>query len=94
MKPSRLLALVALLAVLACGQEPRPPLEPAPPTPPPAAAPPPALAEEPPDPTPEELPIADDFAAQAEQAIDDKSYRAELDALEREINAESIQAVP
>jgi hypothetical protein len=78
------------VSLVACGDEPRPPVEPAPVAPPPPTAPPstPAAAAAEPEPTAEELPIADDFAAEAEQQIDAKSYRAELDMLDKEITAE------
>jgi len=82
-------AIVSWL-LAACGNEPAPPVEPAPIAPPPPAAP--AEAPAPPtpepDPTAAELPIADDFAAEAEEQIDAKSYRAELDALDKEISSE------
>ena len=84
------LALCLVSSVLAaCGDEPRPPVEPAPVAPPPPAAPSAPAAQVPePEPTAEEVPIADDFAAEAEQQIDAKSYRAELDMLDKEITAE------
>lgn len=84
------LSCLASLQLAACGNEPTPPIEPAPVTPPTPAAPPtaPTALEPEPEPTAEELPVADDFAAEAEQQIDAKSYRAELDALDKEISAE------
>lgn len=88
-----MLALALLFG--ACVDEPRPPLEPAPVTAPPPSVGAPAPAPEPEvEPTADELPVADDFAAEAEQAIDAKSYRAELDALEKELSAETASAAP
>ena len=92
--PSLLLALAASPSLLACGSEPAPPREPAPPAAPVAAPVAPAAPEPEVEPTPEELPVADDFAAEAEQAIDAKSYKAELDALDKELSAESASATP
>jgi len=80
--------------LLACGSEPAPPREPAPPAPPVAAPVAPAAQEPEVEPTPEELPVADDFAAEAEQAIDAKSYKAELDILDKELSAEAAAATP
>lgn len=92
------LALFALpLPIIGCGGEPAPAIEPAPPAPPPppvaepVAAPTPAPEPEV-EPTAEEVPVADDFAEEAEQSIDDKTYRKELAALEKELNAEAATA--
>ena len=85
------LAAVAWLALAGCGSEPPPPREPAPEAPPAATAP---AAVEPPDPTPAELPLADDIAAEARQAIAADGYRAELDAIEKELAAEGVPSAP
>ena len=88
-----LLLLAASPSTLACGSEPVPPREPAPAAPPVAPSAP-AVPEPEVEPTPEELPVAEDFAAEAEQAIDAKSYKAELDTLDKELSAESASATP
>jgi hypothetical protein len=88
-----LLLMSGSFVVAACGNEPAPPREPAPPTVLPAPAPAPAPEHEA-EPTPEELPIVDDFAAEAEQAIDEKTYRAQLDALYKEIATDMHAATP
>jgi hypothetical protein len=41
------------------------------------------------EPTAEEVPVAEDFEPEAEQQISAENYRAELDALERELLAEA-----
>jgi hypothetical protein len=92
-----LLALCALaLPLVGCGSEPAPAVEPAPPAPPPPPAEPvaaPTPAPEPEvEPTAEEVPVPDDFAEEAEQSIDEKTYRKELAALEKELNAEAATA--
>jgi hypothetical protein len=93
-----LLALALLaLPLVGCGGEPAPAVEPAPPTPPPPPAAEPVAAPTPApepevEPTAEEIPVADDFAEEAEQSIDEKSYRKELAALEKELNAEAATA--
>jgi hypothetical protein len=85
MKPALFLCLVCLFA---CGKSEEPAAAaPAAPTPvpvAPAAAPP---AE--PVPSAEELPVAEDFASEAEQQIDAKSYKAELAKLDHEMTAEA-----
>ena len=87
-------ALVALLLLVACSSpDPRPrepqPLPPPPPAPSapevPAVA---APAADERDPTPEELPLAEDFAAEAERQVTRKNMKSELDAIENELNAE------
>ena len=93
------LVLSALLAIAtACGGGPRPEASPAPaePAPEPAAAPAaPAAPAVPPDPelepSAEQLPLADDFSEQAEGEITAANYRKQLDALEREIQADSAR---
>ena len=74
--------LVALLN--ACGDDPPPPVEPEPPR---AAAPkpPPPLVE----PTPEEVPIPEDFEEQATREVSPKDLNAQLDAIEQEITSDS-----
>jgi hypothetical protein len=88
------LACWGSLLAAACSGEPRPPSEPAPePAAPPAApapaAPAPAVAQEQPadlEPTPEELPVREDFEEEAALQVTLANYRAELDKLEREID--------
>lgn len=83
-------------SLAACSGEPRPSAEPAPepaapaPAPEPAPAPP-VVAQQPvpAEPTPEELPVREDFEAEAEQQITLANYRAELDKLEKEIEADN-----
>jgi hypothetical protein len=78
-----------LLMTVACSNDPRPPAEPAPeetPTPTPAPAPAPVIERQ--DPTPEELPIAEDFEEESAQQIGDENFKAQLDAIEKEMNAE------
>ena len=90
------LALCLLLLALAgCGNEPTPPIEPAPPAAPPEPVPAPAaaptaapVAAPEPEPTAEEVPVAEDFEAEAETKIDTKNYKAELAALDEELSAE------
>jgi hypothetical protein len=91
------LMLSALLASAnACGGGPRPESSPAPaePAPAPVAAPAapaaPAVPPEPElEPTADQLPLADDFDEQVEGEITAANYRSQLDALEREILADS-----
>jgi hypothetical protein len=82
------IALTLAPLLLSCGNEPRPPAEPAPeeaPTPPPPA---PAPVVERQDPTPEELPIAEDFEEESTQQISDDNFKAQLDTIEKEMDAE------
>jgi hypothetical protein len=100
-KPSvhAVVAVVVALALgvtAACGGGPRPEASPAPAEPAPAApgaapaAPTAAPAAAPAlEPSAEQLPLADDFSAQADQEITASNYRTQLDALEREILAET-----
>jgi len=94
------LALAAMLAIVgaACGGGPRPESSPAPVEPAPAPAAPatpaaPAAPAAPPEPelepSAEQLPLADDFSDQVEGEITAANYRSQLDALEREILAET-----
>jgi hypothetical protein len=87
MKRARhLIAIVLLFALVACGSKPRPEASPAPIEP--AAQPPKPVAPPPePEATAEQLPLEDDFAAQAEQEITAQNYRAALDAIEKEMKA-------
>jgi hypothetical protein len=80
------IAIAMLLPLSACGGKPRPEASPAPIEP---AAPPPKPVAPPPEPeaTAEQLPLEDDFAAQAEQEITSENYRAALDAIEKEMKA-------
>lgn len=90
-----ILCTASLLLAAACSGEPRPESEPAPepalpPVTPAAPAPAPiaeqqAAAEL--EPTPEELPVQEDFETEAEQMVTLANYRAELDKLEKELDA-------
>jgi hypothetical protein len=81
---------MCLIGLLACSSDPRPAAEPAPPAPPAAAAPkaPAQPAGPVREPTPEELPVVEDFVPQAEAQIKADTFRAALDAIEKEMNAE------
>jgi hypothetical protein len=82
-------AFALALLLLACSDEPRPKAEPAPPeahAPTPAPAPAPSVEQR--DPTPEELPIAEDFEEQSLQQITEDNFKAELDTIEKELDAE------
>jgi hypothetical protein len=81
----RLLACCLLLSLSGCSREERPKAEPAPVTAAPAPAPGLPVEQEP---TPEELPVPEDFEPEAAQQVTAENYRAELDALERELEAE------
>lgn len=86
--------VAGMLALLACSSAKRPRAEPAPSvTPAPAAAPAqapaaPAAPVEELDPTPEELPLPEDFVAEAAHQITAANFRAQLAAIEKEINAD------
>ena len=97
----KLLRAVCVLAVCvigplaACSSEPRPTSEPAPLAPAPNAAARPRVMMQPTvevgpvrEPTPAELPVVEDFIPQAEQQITAATYRAALDAIEKEMNQE------
>jgi hypothetical protein len=87
MKPGapKLLAICLYLgSFVACGSEERPKAEPQPLQVPSHA---PAKADVPP-PTPDELPVPEDFEAEAERLITRANLRTQLDAIEREINAD------
>jgi TolA-binding protein len=75
------------LSLSACSSEDRPAAEPSPSLPPASTAPSTAVAEAEAEPTPEELPVAEDYEAEAERSVKPEDLRAQLDALEREINA-------
>jgi len=87
MKPVRLLLLACLLG--ACTDDPPPPVEPEPAAPEAPALP--KLAPGPDDlePTAEEIPIVEDFEDQAKTEIKPDNLRAQLDALEHEIEQDS-----
>ena len=76
---------VACLALLACGTEERPKAEPQPRRLPNAVE---AGANNHPAPTADELPVPEDFEAEAEREITRDNLRAELDSLDREISAD------
>jgi hypothetical protein len=80
-------AFALALLLIACSNEPRPTAEPAPPEAP-APTPAPAPTVEQRDPTPEELPIAEDFEEQSLQQITESNFKAELDTIEKELDAE------
>lgn len=74
--------------LIGCSNDERPPSEPAPVAPPPAAKAPAAAPVEAQDPTADELPLPEDFEPEAEQQINDGNFKAELDAIEKEMDAE------
>ncbi len=86
------LSLCCLLLCLACGKKEEPPADE------PGVAPTGLeAAEAKPEPTPAEtvevpsetaLPVPEDFEDESAKAIDEKNYKAELAALEKEINAD------
>jgi hypothetical protein len=87
MKPLHLLLLACLVG--ACTDDPPPPVEPEP-----ARAEEPAITEPSPgpedlEPTAEEIPIVEDFEDQAKAEIKPDNLRAQLDALEQEIERDS-----
>ena len=75
---------IAWLAVLACSTEERPKAEPQPRRLPHAVE----AGTNHPAPTADELPVPEDFEAEAEREITRDNLRAELDSLEREISAD------
>ena len=77
--------LLLCLAWVGCGTEERPRAEPQPRVLPHAAA---TRAADHPAPTADELPVPEDFEAEAEREITRDNLRAELDALDREITAD------
>ena len=91
MKPASCgLAFACALFTVACSGEERPPAEPAPvapdapaPAAEPAPAPEPAAAEL--EPTPEEVPVREDFEDEVATEVTLANYRAELDRLEKAI---------
>ena len=93
---SRIAALfvACLLALPGCSGEKRPPAEPAPVAPAPTpivrapASVPPAPSAPTDDPTPDDLPLPEDFAAEATQQITAKNFHAELDKIEKDLDAE------
>jgi hypothetical protein len=84
----RALLAIAVLYAFACGGKARPEATPAPVEP---AAPAPIPTAPPPEPeaTAEQLPLEDDFAAQAEQEITANNYRSALDAIEKEMQSQA-----
>jgi hypothetical protein len=83
-------AALALCAcwLIGCSNDERPPAEPAPAAAPVAAKAAPAAPPETQDPTADELPLQEDFEPEAEQQITDGNFKAELDAIEKEMDAE------
>jgi hypothetical protein len=73
------LSLVA--ALLACGAEERPKAEPQP-----LVLPQPPTQNQAAQPSADELPVPEDFEAEAEREITRANLRAELDSIERELN--------
>jgi len=87
MRISLALLLLACSGVgAACSDEPKPAVEAEPPH---EAAPKPAEPAPDPDPTPEQVPIPEDFEEQAASEVSEADLGAQLDALEREIAADS-----
>jgi len=85
-----MLAMLALACALtACADDPPPPVEPEPVAPAnaPSATRPSAQKIEP---TPEQVPIPEDFEEQAEKEISTDNLNAQLDALEQEIQQDSL----
>jgi hypothetical protein len=87
----RLVTLISMsltcLALLGCGTEERPKAEPQPRRLPYAVE---AGANTHPAPTADELPVPEDFEAEAEREITRDNLRSELDSLDREISADSL----
>jgi hypothetical protein len=89
MKASLTVVLLASLCfAFACSDEPKPAIEAEPPHTP-APKPPKPVADTI-DPTPEQVPIPEDFEEEAAQEVSDKNLSAQLDALEQEITADSL----
>ena len=91
------LFVACMLALSACSESKRPPAEPAPVAPAPIAPAPPVtqapapVAPAPPataEPTPDDLPLPEDFAAEATRQITAKNFHAELDKIEKDLDAE------
>lgn len=87
MKCTRILATLAVIALLACGEEERPQVEPTPLPEPaqPAPDPQPTAPSAELEPSADELPVMEDFEPEAQAEITAANYREELDRLEREI---------
>jgi hypothetical protein len=87
MKTSGILATAFLCFGVACAKDEPPPEPPAMPE---APAPPPELVAPPEEdlPTAEALPVPDDFADEAATEITEASYRAQLDVLEKDVEAD------
>lgn len=83
----RIWCIVALSLISACADKPPAPEPVAPPAPPPVVAPPVEVTEV--APTPDELPIEQDFEDEAAAQITPDNFRAELDRLEAEIANDS-----
>ena len=86
-------AVVALVALLACGKEEAPAPEPvpepaAPAAPEPVAAPAPAPAPADDVPSAAVFPVPEDFEDEAATEITEASYHAQLDTLEKEVEAD------
>ena len=87
------ISLIALLLVSscfiaacgACSGDPKPAVEAEPPHEPPSKAAKTAIA----DPTPDEVPIPEDFEEEAAREVSEENLAAQLDALEQEIAADS-----
>jgi hypothetical protein len=80
-----LIPIAACLALLSCGTEERPKAEPQPRRLPHAAD---TDSSGHPAPTADELPVPEDFEAEAEREITRDNLRSQLDALDREISAD------
>lgn len=88
MKPLHLLLLACLLG--ACTDDPPPRVEPEPARPEAPASPKATPEAEDLEPTAEEVPIVEDFEDQAKEEIKPDNLRAQLDALEQEIEQDSL----
>jgi hypothetical protein len=85
-----IVAAMACLSLLACGTEARPKAEPQPRKLPHAAE---AGTNNHPAPTADELPVPEDFEAEAEREITRDNLRTKLDALDREISADKPEGL-
>lgn len=83
-----IIAVIALVALLACGKEEAPAPEPVPEPGVPAAPEPVAPAPADDLPTAQAFPVPEDFENEAATEITEASYRAQLDTIEKEVAAD------